>query len=153
MRKWSIKIFLLDEHGDETAANVFSSAEYVLHESFGDRARQGTHSLSLYTSLILTNLSQKRSTIPHLRRRLGRIRNAHQPAHHGRRQGTLIRARSELCPATLRYQARCGLQEAYCRPDRSPTPQRSHPRRGSNQKENCRRGDTHWQWYRRSPSS
>lgn len=41
MRKWSIKIFLLDEHGDETAANIFSSAEYLLHESFGDRARQG----------------------------------------------------------------------------------------------------------------
>jgi len=41
MRSWSIEIFLLDENGQETAANVFEKATYNLHPSF-EKNKQGT---------------------------------------------------------------------------------------------------------------
>ena len=44
MRKWSIQIYQLNEHGEEIPATLFSKATYVLHESFGDRARQSKSS-------------------------------------------------------------------------------------------------------------
>ncbi|MCJ1329451.1 hypothetical protein MMC10_006131 [Thelotrema lepadinum] len=44
MRKWNIQIFQLNEHGEEIPATLFSKATYVLHESFGERARQTTSS-------------------------------------------------------------------------------------------------------------
>ena len=40
MRSWSIEIFLLDEQGQEVAANVFEKATYNLHPSF-EKNKQG----------------------------------------------------------------------------------------------------------------
>ncbi|MCJ1256124.1 hypothetical protein MMC24_003944 [Lignoscripta atroalba] len=40
LRKWNIQIFLLNEHGDETPASIFSKATYKLHPSFEKRAIQ-----------------------------------------------------------------------------------------------------------------
>ena len=40
MRAWEISIFLMDADGNEMAATCFEKATYVLHESFGKRARQ-----------------------------------------------------------------------------------------------------------------
>lgn len=40
MREWSIKIIMLNEHGEEIPASVYSKVTYHLHESFGNRAIQ-----------------------------------------------------------------------------------------------------------------
>jgi len=40
LREWNIRIFLLNEHGEEIPANVYSKVTYHLHESFGKRAHQ-----------------------------------------------------------------------------------------------------------------
>ncbi|MCJ1247742.1 hypothetical protein MMC30_004957 [Trapelia coarctata] len=40
MREWSIKIYQLNEHGEEIPANIYSKVTYHLHESFGKRAIQ-----------------------------------------------------------------------------------------------------------------
>ncbi|KAI4146268.1 MAG: hypothetical protein LQ340_005990 [Diploschistes diacapsis] len=40
MRRWSIQILQLNEHGEEVSADLFSKATYVLHESFRERAKQ-----------------------------------------------------------------------------------------------------------------
>jgi transcription initiation factor IIF auxiliary subunit len=42
LREWNIRIFLLNEHGEEIPANVYSKVTYHLHESFGKRAHQST---------------------------------------------------------------------------------------------------------------
>ena len=34
MRKWSIKIYILDDEGNEHSANVFNKVVYKLHPSF-----------------------------------------------------------------------------------------------------------------------
>ena len=48
MRKWSIEIVQLDEKGEEVPATIFSKVTYLLHESFGPRAKQGEkHSRTL----------------------------------------------------------------------------------------------------------
>lgn len=42
MRHWTMRVVLL--HADtkqEIDADIFESVTYVLHESFGDKARQG----------------------------------------------------------------------------------------------------------------
>ncbi|MCJ1411863.1 hypothetical protein MMC19_005955 [Ptychographa xylographoides] len=44
LRKWNIQIFLLNEHGEDIPANVYSKATYHLHESFGKRAVQAVTS-------------------------------------------------------------------------------------------------------------
>lgn len=46
MRKWSIKIYLLNEKGEEVPANILDRVTYHLHPSFGDRAKQGTCEVS-----------------------------------------------------------------------------------------------------------
>lgn len=48
LRKWNIQIFLLNEHGEEIPASIFSKATYKLHPSFDKRQIQ-----SLYTSPLL----------------------------------------------------------------------------------------------------
>ncbi|KAK2766997.1 hypothetical protein FQN54_006314 [Arachnomyces sp. PD_36] len=40
LRRWSIEIYLLNEHGDEIPASLFNSVTYKLHPSFGARATQ-----------------------------------------------------------------------------------------------------------------
>ncbi|MCJ1478808.1 hypothetical protein MMC13_007492 [Lambiella insularis] len=40
LRQWSMQIFLLNEHGEEVPASVYSKATYHLHESFEKRAVQ-----------------------------------------------------------------------------------------------------------------
>jgi transcription initiation factor TFIID/TFIIF subunit len=40
MREWSIRIIMLNEHGEEIPASVYSKVTYHLHESFGNRAIQ-----------------------------------------------------------------------------------------------------------------
>ncbi|PGH19441.1 hypothetical protein AJ80_03942 [Polytolypa hystricis UAMH7299] len=40
LRRWSIEIFLLNEHGDEITASLFDKVTYHLHPSFGNRATQ-----------------------------------------------------------------------------------------------------------------
>lgn len=41
VRRWSIEVFLLNEHGEEIPATLFSQVTYTLHPSFGERAVQG----------------------------------------------------------------------------------------------------------------
>jgi transcription initiation factor IIF auxiliary subunit len=41
-REWKIWIVLLDQDKAEIPATIFSKVTYLLHESFGDRAKQGT---------------------------------------------------------------------------------------------------------------
>lgn len=40
MRSWNISIFLVGPEGDDVPANCFEKATYLLHESFGKRAKQ-----------------------------------------------------------------------------------------------------------------
>jgi len=40
LRKWSIEVCLVNEKGEDVAADIFSRVTYNLHESFGARARQ-----------------------------------------------------------------------------------------------------------------
>ncbi|KKK12746.1 putative transcription initiation factor subunit (TAF30), partial [Aspergillus ochraceoroseus] len=40
LRSWSIEVYLVNEHGEQVAANVFDKVTYTLHPSFGDRAVQ-----------------------------------------------------------------------------------------------------------------
>ncbi|MCJ1298688.1 hypothetical protein MMC08_001478 [Hypocenomyce scalaris] len=40
LRKWNIQIFLLNEHGEEVPATIFSKALYKLHPSFDKRQNQ-----------------------------------------------------------------------------------------------------------------
>ncbi|KAK2879305.1 hypothetical protein FQN49_001001 [Arthroderma sp. PD_2] len=40
MRRWSVEIFLLNEHGETVPASLFPKVTYKLHPSFGDRATQ-----------------------------------------------------------------------------------------------------------------
>lgn len=42
MRGWSIEVYLLNENGEEVAANVFDKVIYKLHPSFEKRATQST---------------------------------------------------------------------------------------------------------------
>lgn len=42
MRGWSISIWLVGPDGEEVLADCFEKATYLLHESFGKRARQST---------------------------------------------------------------------------------------------------------------
>lgn len=42
MRGWNISIYLVGQDGEEIPATCFEKATYLLHESFGKRARQGT---------------------------------------------------------------------------------------------------------------
>lgn len=46
MRRWNIQIFLLNEHGEEIPASIFSKVVYKLHPTFEKRAVQGISSLS-----------------------------------------------------------------------------------------------------------
>ncbi|WEW60998.1 transcription factor TFIIF complex subunit Tfg3 [Emydomyces testavorans] len=40
VRRWSIEVYLLNEHGEQISATLFSKVTYNLHPSFGDRAVQ-----------------------------------------------------------------------------------------------------------------
>ncbi len=40
LRRWSIQVLLLNEHGDEIPATIFEKATYKLHPSFEKRAIQ-----------------------------------------------------------------------------------------------------------------
>lgn len=40
MRSWEISIYLIGPDGEELPANCFDKATYMLHESFGKRAKQ-----------------------------------------------------------------------------------------------------------------
>lgn len=40
MRSWNISIYLVGPEGDDVPANCFEKATYLLHESFGKRAKQ-----------------------------------------------------------------------------------------------------------------
>ncbi|KAI1945153.1 transcription factor TFIIF complex subunit Tfg3 [Ophidiomyces ophidiicola] len=40
VRRWSIEVFLLNEHGEEIPATLFNEVTYTLHPSFGERAVQ-----------------------------------------------------------------------------------------------------------------
>ncbi|ODH53129.1 hypothetical protein GX48_00664 [Paracoccidioides brasiliensis] len=40
LRKWSIEVYLLNEHGEEIPAAMFDKVTYTLHPSFGPRAIQ-----------------------------------------------------------------------------------------------------------------
>ncbi|OJJ50960.1 hypothetical protein ASPZODRAFT_138085 [Penicilliopsis zonata CBS 506.65] len=40
LRSWSIEIYVLNEHGEQVPATVFSKVTYSLHPSFGDKAIQ-----------------------------------------------------------------------------------------------------------------
>ncbi|KAL2382915.1 hypothetical protein RJZ90_002948 [Blastomyces dermatitidis] len=40
LRKWSIEVYLLNEHGEEVPATMFDKVTYTLHPSFGNRAIQ-----------------------------------------------------------------------------------------------------------------
>lgn len=42
LRKWNIQIFLLNEHGEEVPATLFSKALYKLHPSFDKRQNQSS---------------------------------------------------------------------------------------------------------------
>lgn len=42
MRGWSISIWLVGPEGEEVLADCFEKATYLLHESFGKRAKQST---------------------------------------------------------------------------------------------------------------
>lgn len=46
MRRWNIQIFLLNEHGEEMPASIFSKVVYKLHPTFEKRAVQCITSLS-----------------------------------------------------------------------------------------------------------
>lgn len=41
LRAWSIEVYLINDHGEQVAANVFDKVTYNLHPSFGNRASQG----------------------------------------------------------------------------------------------------------------
>lgn len=43
LRSWSIEIYLLNDRGEQVAANVFDEVTYTLHPSFGDRAVQSMY--------------------------------------------------------------------------------------------------------------
>lgn len=43
LRKWNIQIFLLNEHGEEVPATIFSKALYKLHPSFDKRQHQSSY--------------------------------------------------------------------------------------------------------------
>ncbi len=53
LRKWNISIVLLNDKGEEVPADIFSKVTYKLHESFGDRAKQGAGILLLCPTLSL----------------------------------------------------------------------------------------------------
>ena len=40
LRRWSIQIVLLNEHGEEVPATIFEKATYKLHPSFNERQIQ-----------------------------------------------------------------------------------------------------------------
>ena len=42
MRAWDISIYLVGQDGEDLPANCFEKATYLLHESFGKRAKQST---------------------------------------------------------------------------------------------------------------
>ncbi|KAK2737567.1 hypothetical protein FQN57_007502 [Myotisia sp. PD_48] len=44
LRRWSVEVYLLNEHGEQIPASIFSKATYKLHPSFGDRAVQAIKS-------------------------------------------------------------------------------------------------------------
>ena len=44
MRSWSVSIHLLNAAGDELPPTCYDKAVYILHESFGKRARQTVRS-------------------------------------------------------------------------------------------------------------
>jgi transcription initiation factor IIF auxiliary subunit len=41
MRKWNITIFLVNDKGQDVAADIFEKVTYELHPSFENRAKQG----------------------------------------------------------------------------------------------------------------
>jgi transcription initiation factor TFIID/TFIIF subunit len=43
MRQWDINIYIVGPDGDDIPATCFEKATYMLHESFGKRAKQGMH--------------------------------------------------------------------------------------------------------------
>jgi transcription initiation factor TFIID/TFIIF subunit len=51
IRRWSIEIFVLNEHGEEVPATLFNKVTYRLHPSFGERATQG---MSIHSHARLT---------------------------------------------------------------------------------------------------
>ncbi|OJJ61959.1 hypothetical protein ASPSYDRAFT_27614 [Aspergillus sydowii CBS 593.65] len=40
LRAWSIEVYIINDHGEQVAANVFDKVTYNLHPSFGNRANQ-----------------------------------------------------------------------------------------------------------------
>ena len=54
MREWSIKIYQLNEHGEEIPANIYSKVTYHLHESFKSRAIQSRFEVSAICELMFT---------------------------------------------------------------------------------------------------
>ncbi len=42
MRGWSMQIFLINSDGQDVDAGIFSKVTWFLHESFGNRAKQGS---------------------------------------------------------------------------------------------------------------
>lgn len=73
LRRWSMQLFLLNEHGDEMPASVYSKATYHLHESFGKRAVQGKHvsNMPMFSSSLLYSFTHSfgaQPSQPHLSR-------------------------------------------------------------------------------------
>jgi hypothetical protein len=73
MRKWSIQIHMLNENGEDVPANIFSKVTYLLHASFGERAKQGM--LINYERMFQTQQIQSHdhAAIPDFRGRMGRV--------------------------------------------------------------------------------
>ena len=60
LRKWNIQLFLLNEHGEEIPATIFSKALYKLHPSFEKRANQSKSS----PNHVLRRLSEANPSCP-----------------------------------------------------------------------------------------
>lgn len=48
LRKWSIEVYMLNEHGEEIPASMFDKVTYTLHPSFGSRAIQSMYDAALH---------------------------------------------------------------------------------------------------------
>lgn len=107
LRRWSIEIYLLNEHGEQVPANLFDKVTYKLHPSFGDRAIQCMSCLFSFTAHGLTLRllrchSFQEPSLPDRRGGMGWVRHDDQPPCSG--QGTQHHTRPELSADSVRVE-------------------------------------------------
>lgn len=87
MREWSMKVFVLDQDGNQHPADVFQKVVYNLHPTFENPVQSWSppftpSTLLLSSSNIICQTHSFHGTaVPLQQRRMGRIRNRHRPLH------------------------------------------------------------------------